>query len=99
MVRLCLKRGSPIGRNLSYIFGLRREGAMSVPYVGFPWLEQLSLVVACIAFLFLGRIFARWPRVELWLAAAAFTCLAPSIFLVVWIGTGGIRYDTPDRIY
>jgi hypothetical protein len=72
---------------------------MSVPYVGFPWLEQLSLVVACIAFLFLGRIFARWTRVELWLVAAAFTCLAPSIILVVWIGTGGIRYDTPDRIY
>jgi hypothetical protein len=74
---------------------------MSVAYAGFPWLEQLSLVVACIAFLFLGRIFARWPRVELWLVAAAFTCLAPSIILVVLIGTDGAfdQYDAPNRIY
>jgi len=74
---------------------------MSEPYVGFLWLEQLSLVVACIAFLFLGRIFARWPSIELWLAAAAFTCLAPSIILVVWIETGGFfdRHNTPNRIY
>jgi hypothetical protein len=74
---------------------------MSEPYVGFPWLEQLSLVVACIAFLFLGRIFARWPRFELWLVAAAFACLAPSIILVVLIGTAGTfdRYNTPNRIY
>jgi len=74
---------------------------MSAAYVEFPWLEQLSLIVACIAFLSLGRIFARWPTIELGLVAAAFTCLAPSIILVVWIGTGGAfdRENMPNRIY
>ena len=78
------------------------QAAPPEAYVGFPW---LPLVVACIAFLYVGRIFARrWPRDELWLAAAAFTCIVPLISLVVNIHKGGSldaldNYDTPKGIY
>jgi hypothetical protein len=68
---------------------------------GFTLPELLALVIAGVAFFFVARLFARWPKAELWLVAAAFTGLAPLIILVLWIDTGGAfdRYNTPNRIY
>jgi TIR domain len=70
-------------------------------WIGFPFAEQIILGIACIIFLFLGRLFTRWPKVEPWLVATAFAGLAPFVFLALWVTTNGVfdRYGSPNRIY
>jgi len=70
-------------------------------WIGFPFGEQIILGIACIIFLFLGRLFTRRPKAEPWLVATAFAGLAPFVFLALWVTTNGVfdRYGSPNRIY
>jgi len=86
---------------LDLLAGVAQAQEMSDPApqarIGFPFAEQIILGIACIIFLFLGRLFTRWPKAEPWLVATAFAGLAPFVFFALWVTT--YRDHSPDIIY
>jgi hypothetical protein len=49
----------------------------------------LVLTIACLAFVFLGRLFSRWPKAEPWLMAAALAAFIPlGSRLLFWVTKG-----------